>query len=343
MWSLKRYKNILLSLIPGIVLVAISLAMTHQSSGYLTLMFGATCAVVVIMNFDFRERIWKIKQVRYTTGIQSNIAVAAFGIAFGLMTIAALTPSVSFDRMADIIRQLTGENQEREIANSLGLEARPDAQDIYILDARRVGGLPNSHLIGSGPELSEQVVMVVRLETAPENAEDILTPLYLRSLIYDRYTGRGWFSRGTQVEDYRPGEELPTQNFENGFPIRQQVQFVEDLGGIIHTLGEPISVDQDFQVAWRINDEDTQIYDFFGATATEETYRADLVIQLYAEDKLRSSDQDYPVWIQERYLTLPETVPERVYTLACDPTATEPTPMIVLSHSKNIYGRFLIL
>jgi hypothetical protein len=44
------------------------------------------------------------------------------------------------------------------------------------------------------------------------------------------------------------------------------------------------------------------------------------------ETDLRASGQDYPIWIAERYLTLPEHVPDRVLALARDLTATALTP-----------------
>ncbi len=330
MWCIIRYKNTLLALLPGIVLVATSLALVGQSSIYLTLMFGTICALIVITNFDFRERLWKLNKMRYTTGIQSNVAIAAFGLAFGLMSIAALTPSLSVERIADMFQQLTGENQEQKLANSLGLESRPEPKDPYILDAKRRGGLPNSHLIGSGPELSEQVVMVARIETSLgiilENDETARPPLYLNSLSYDSYTGRGWISRQTQVIDYRPGDQLSEPDLENTYPIRQQIQFVEEGGGILYTVGEPMSIDQDFQAAWRIKDDASGIYDLFGVTVSEEIYRADSFISMYSEDELRAAGQDYPNWVQEKYLSLPDAVPESVYTLARDLTATEPNP-----------------
>jgi hypothetical protein len=44
------------------------------------------------------------------------------------------------------------------------------------------------------------------------------------------------------------------------------------------------------------------------------------------EERLREDRSDYPAWVRDRYLELPESVPERVLALARDLTATEPTP-----------------
>jgi hypothetical protein len=113
---------------------------------------------------------------------------------------------------------------------------------------------------------------------------------------------------------------------ENTHLIRQQIQFVENSSGIIYTVGEPISIDQDFQAAWRIYDEEAESYDLFGVTVSEEIYRADSSITMYSEDELRAAGQDYPTWVQERYISLPEGVPESLYALARDLTAIEPNP-----------------
>ena len=67
-------------------------------------------------------------------------------------------------------------------------------------------------------------------------------------------------------------------------------------------------------------------YDLFGVTVSEEIYRADSFISMYSEDELRAAGQDYPNWVQEKFLSLPDGVPESVYTLARDLTATEPNP-----------------
>lgn len=47
---------------------------------------------------------------------------------------------------------------------------------------------------------------------------------------------------------------------------------------------------------------------------------------MYSEDELRSAGQDYPNWVLERYMGLPDAFPESVSTLARDLTATELNP-----------------
>jgi hypothetical protein len=56
------------------------------------------------------------------------------------------------------------------------------------------------------------------------------------------------------------------------------------------------------------------------------SYRADSLRPLFGEADLRAEGQSYPSWVVERYLPVPESIPDRVLALARDLTATEPTP-----------------
>ena len=329
-WFYIRHKNSLISMLPGTLLVAVSLAFVRQTSLYFTLMFGTICALIVITNFDFQENKWQRAKMRYAYDIQTNIVIAAIGLAIGLAAFATFIPSLSVERVTDIFQRMAGETREGEFASSLGLEPRPETPVPSILEAKRRGGLPNSRLIGSGPELSEEVVMVARLETIAGSSlvgDGVARPtLYLRSLSYDGYTGRGWVSRRTQEKEYKPGDLLSNPERAHTYQVRQQIQFVEDGDGIVYTVGEPLSLDHDFQAAWRVLDEQNDIYDLFGVLVSEEIYRADSLVSVYTEDKLRVTGQEYPDWVRDRFLQLPDGLPERIYALARDLTATEPNP-----------------
>jgi hypothetical protein len=64
----------------------------------------------------------------------------------------------------------------------------------------------------------------------------------------------------------------------------------------------------------------------FGSTVDGETYRADSLVQIHSVEELRNAGKIYPGWIVERYISLPETVPDSVLTLARDLTATQTNP-----------------
>ncbi len=244
-WGVIRKNKPLLGFIPAIALVGITMAVVRKDAYDLVFMLGATITLMVLVHHDLRERLWLARKLSFTSGIRKNMLVAAIALTIGLMVFSLITPSISIDRITDFVRNLSGERTTEDpgIARSLGLENQSGDLEVDKLDTVRVGGLPNEHLIGSGSELSEQVVMVVGVESPQEDA--LKTPLYLRSLVYDKYTGNGWESRSTEIVAYTPGEKLLANKPIHAYPVRQQIQFVEDLGGFIYTVGEPNSVDQD--------------------------------------------------------------------------------------------------
>ena len=95
---------------------------------------------------------------------------------------------------------------------------------------------------------------------------------------------------------------------------------VGDLGGLLHTAGALVTVDQDYEVAWRAAG------DAFGATIEATTYQANSLVPVVTEAELRTARSVYPKAVRNRYLALPDEVPARVLALARDLTATEPTP-----------------
>jgi transglutaminase-like putative cysteine protease len=187
-------------------------------------------------------------------------------------------------------------------------------------------GLPRQHLIGSGPELSRMVVMVVQTGDLPSMLDEVsefvdVPRYYWRSITYDRYFGRGWMTTNTDEADYRAGESVLSPDTENTRQVRQHVHVVSDsLGGLVYVAGNLITMDHDYTVAMRPPGE------VFAVTSEALDFRADSLIPVYTEEQLQSVSTNYPSWISDRYLQLPESTTDRVLELARDLTATEPTP-----------------
>jgi transglutaminase-like putative cysteine protease len=210
----------------------------------------------------------------------------------------------------------------------------------------RFPGLPRRHLLGSGPELSEQVVMLISLaEPAGPGAParslpEIPSPRYYwRSVTYDRYNGRGWQTGRTATMDYAAGQPIIALDALARSPetryarmVGQQVHVERDAGGLLYLAGTLVTVDQDYQVAWRSQpaEENLARGDALGASlersAYPAVYRVDSLVTVASEAQLRAAGSGYPAWVQDRYLALPEGLPGRVLSKARDLTATEPTP-----------------
>jgi transglutaminase-like putative cysteine protease len=187
--------------------------------------------------------------------------------------------------------------------------------------------------MGSGPELSDQVVMTVELEgdlpVSPQpGGEDSAPRFYWRSLTYDRYTGRGWQTSELRSEDYERGEPIQAVEGPSRWELTQSYRLLETSSGLssasddypVYSSGELVTVDQEFSVAWRSPE------DLFGAVVHRPVYQTKSLITLAGERALLAAEARYPRWIVARYLSLPQDVPARIYSLARELTATVPTP-----------------
>ena len=75
---------------------------------------------------------------------------------------------------------------------------------------------------------------------------------------------------------------------------------------MLYASGIVQSVGSDAQLAFRTNG------DLFGGLTDARAYRVLSFHPLASEAMLRDAGTDYPAWIRERYLALPDDVPVRV-------------------------------
>ncbi len=331
-WAVRRRVQPLLAVAPVVALLASTLAAVGGRAFYLLPMVPGALVLQALMGHERQRRRWQQTGVRWSSRIRSDIGWLALGLSLALMVAAAMTPSISVYRIMDFFQSLSqGSADDEGLAPSLGLEPQPAAGQapLTILDARRSGNLPTQHLIGSGPELSEQVVMVVSIEATPQVADTGDQPppaLYWRGLTYDRYTDRGWSAAYAGKVSYAPGEPVIPASTAGRRLLRQQVRLVEEESGLLFVAGSLVTADRAFRVAWRIVPRQDQPGDAYGAIIDATSYRADSLLPAFGEADLRAAGGSYPAWLVERYLPLPDSVPDRVLALARDLTATEPTP-----------------
>jgi hypothetical protein len=322
-----RRRAALAAILPGGCLLAAALNYTRSEPTMLLLLAGSTLLLAALLRYDAREKHWQWVGIDYAEDIQRDLALVCLFIVSGLIALAAAAPPVSIQGAIDLARALsqraaTGSGQ---VAESLGFEA-PPPQPETALNKARYGGLPRQHLLGAGPDLSQRVVMLIRTTDPPARAEAPHN-YYWRMLTYDRYTGHGWATGQTLTASYaaevRTFEALPA-----GYRrVIQSVQPVQDLGEALFATGALLSVDRNYQVAWRAYNPDFfDISDAFGATIQPGAYQAESLLPVYSVEQLRQAPQTYPEWIEQTYLALPDSLPQSVLDLGRDLTATAPTP-----------------
>lgn len=337
-WFVSRKNRPLVAVLPAGFVLSFVLAYTWSQPGVLLPLLGLVLILMAMVRHRARESRWDLIGIDFSRDLWGELALLVTGISLALVLMAAVVPTISFEKLSNWIEEMRApkeeETQTQQVAESLGLEQKPKPQPVQPVRLAQSTDLPRRHLIGSGPELSHIVAFVVETGELPPMSEEQMMNAeaeslfaeevprhYWRSLTYDRYLGNGWATSGSEIVEYSAGDVLfDTETVTNTRVLRQAVRAVGELGGLVYADGEIVSMDQDFQVAWR------QPNEIFAVTTDERLYQVDGVLPVYTVEQLQAAGTDYPTWITERYLQLPEDVPQRVLTLARDLTATEPTP-----------------
>lgn len=317
-WHLLRRRSPLLAVAPAVAFFGLTLASAGRPALPLAPLLAATALLLTWSAYVPALRRWAPGGV--AAGVGSGLALVTVPLVLALTGFSTLTAVLLPDLVIRYGRPADDSSAQGNpaLARSLGVDAL--AYRITPLDPLRAPGLPNQHLIGSGPELEEQPALVVSLTSLPLEAP--APRLYWRALTYDRYTGRGWATSPTAEREYGAGEPLPADPPPGAERWRLKVRRFQGRGGLAYYPGDLAAADRPVTVTWRGG----SAPDAFAATLEGDLYEVEAWVASPDPEVLRRAGQDYPEWIVERYLALPPEVPGRVLALARDLTATAATP-----------------
>jgi hypothetical protein len=318
-WVVRRRNQPIAAVVPMLAILGISLLVSRGDPTAFVIPLWSTLLLMAFTSHDARVRLWREAGVDSPEGKTGSLAIIVVPIAIILTLAAAWAQSLSIRRIVSVAEGMAGSRArvEGDLADSLGLD-RGGASDTG-LEPLFSPGLPNKHLIGSGPELSERAVMEIVVTNLP--MEGPISGFRWRSISYDQYLGRGWRTSDLFLTDHEAGEPVREPTAGSDQVVRQSVRGIGDLGGRVYSAGLPAVLDQQVQVAWRRVGEDA-----FAVTAETQPYQVESIISRASQSELRAVGTDYPDWVRDTYLTLPGNVPPRVLALARDLTATSATP-----------------
>ncbi|MCJ7659366.1 MAG: transglutaminase-like domain-containing protein [Anaerolineales bacterium] len=322
-WAVRRIKNPIISIIPAGLLLAAVLNYVRKDTYLILLILMSTLIMTAFVEYKSREMKWENKALDYPEDIRIDFTFTIVVTVFVFTSLAFITPSLSIKSIAITARlALSAQKDKIEfVADSLGFSDQYTSE--IISGGTQTPALPRSHLLGSNPDLSRNVVMIVKIIDVPVNngtlPEFAQTGYYWRGFTYDIYNGQGWttsqvISTSYNAGDYALQEINPTQQI-----IKQDFQITNSIGGRLFSAGTLLTADTDFQIARRSPN------DIFGALIESPTYQVTSLVNQTSETQLLSSSQEYPDWVLERYLNLPKELPNRVIQLALDLTEEQPT------------------
>jgi transglutaminase-like putative cysteine protease len=332
-WVTFRDDQPIWGLIPAGTILAILMTYTQEKRVMLVLLLGAGLTLIGLVNHEVQQREWVKRQVKGAANVRDQAVLLVVGFSLTTMVFAGLMPSINIKAISDPFERLVyGESETEGIGSDSSIEVAAFNADLYSIE--RFAGLPRQKLMGTGPELAKRVVMIVQYPTSAFVQSDLPNAArYWRSYSYDQYTGTGWQASPTVEIEYKPGQEITAIQYENFDIITQEIRLSNTLRGTLYSAGPPVTVDQDVLVSWRPVIKEQQnsdqsavlVDDLFAATIDQIQYQVRSQVSTASDDELRVEAGEIPGWIEARYLDLPDTVPQRVYSLARDIVANQPT------------------
>lgn len=330
-WALRR-GQVLNALTPTLGILAFVTDYTQREIDSLWLLVVILLALMGLGQFFANLERWDSRGIDYAEIIAANTLVSLGLLASMLAALAWVVPLVP---VRDIIENMRRKPAQSTAPQSLGLQEAPGPGPGA---AYSRASLPRSHLISAGPNLSREVVFTVRtgeLTSLPYESAAVNAPNHhWRSQTFDRYNGYGWYSSEVIRRGLTAGDAFFTTLPPGYRRLEQQFTIFNSEDKLLYWAGALYRVNTGVTALWRalpvLDPAGTGLpfneSDLLGVERQAETYRAEAYLPIPSVEQLRAAGQNYPAAIRERYLGLPERIPERVFALARELTAAAPTP-----------------
>jgi transglutaminase-like putative cysteine protease len=310
-WLLSRRGRALPALVPSAALLGFVFAAGDSGLSEVLTLLAVMLLLLAITTYDSKVRSWERTGVGYPD-VRADLAAVSIGLTVALVAVSAGIASVDIERIREALERRTEEN-----GTAAGSGPGSGGSDGSGATAG-VSGLQRTHYLGPGPDYQDEAVLRVWFRTTEVGVPS--AHHYLRAVTYDTYVGAGWMTSDVGVVDYGAGERIEVEPPTSSRLVRQEVDLLADLDEALFAAGDLLTVDQQYQVLWRSNE------DQFGTATDAASYVAESFVSDASMQELRAAGEDYPRWVVDRYLSLPAGLPDRVLVLARDLTATEPTP-----------------
>jgi transglutaminase-like putative cysteine protease len=313
-WSILRARRVWDAVIvSGMLLLGALYYAPRDLTGYLVIFLLVVLLLIIRFNLFLQEQVWRRAWVQFNPGeITFDFWRAGVALSLVILALAWLAPSIPLtarSQALDALRAPWYDLEERwgRLFTSVRQRATPGAD---------FSG--QSLELGGPRELSTAPV----LEIAPSHRL-----YYWREVTLDHYTGRHWVNTDESAvqfgADYPPVAQV---NFRARVPVSHTVTVLIANTSVLATAGQPVWTSRPSRA--RLNYVANSVAEGVSYIRSRIPFQANEVytvsgLQSAATvEQLRQSGDTYPGWVAQRYLQLPEDVPERVHELARTIAAT---------------------
>ena len=326
-WFVFRSAKVWPAIVPGGLVLLINLYYAPSDISFWFILFMLVSLLLVIrFNLFTQESKWRAEGVFFRPDISFDFLRDGFIFSAVIIAASWFSPPLVDAKTIPLLDEFQG--SWRDVQS----EWNRLFADLNYRDRVSFDTFGSSLKLGGPRRLTDEPVMDVKVEGLGR---------YWRAVVYDYYSGDGWLTRDEDSASFGPDEILSLPQFEARQPVTQTFTFFRDNATVLYTMSNPVSVDRtakatftaltDEQIAqssypvWPDTGEPwVEEITYLRSNATVdrgESYQVVSLISVAAISELENAGTDYPSWVRERYLQLPDSITERTRQLAREITA----------------------
>ncbi len=321
-WSLFRHQRLLSAVIPaGVALIVNAYYASEPMTGYLALYAAAVLMLAIRVELARNETRWQMTRVRYAPDITLDFLRAGLAFSALVLILAWAMPDVSQSLTVErMMRPFEGPWQRIEDTWNRMYKSLN-----YSRSAATVSTFGKSMTFGGPVSLTDRPIFEAQ---TPERT-------YWRAAAYDEYTSAGWQNTSPDVTVIDANEPLREPAVKDTAEITATVYPLEQGQELIFAPPQPLRLNVPVSADVRLVPNPGKPNEPLRSVSSlrsrvrvdaETGYQIVSGMSGASADKLRADGTDYPEWIKERYLQLPDSVPARVKELAAQTVAGVESP-----------------
>jgi transglutaminase-like putative cysteine protease len=152
---------------------------------------------------------------------------------------------------------------------------------------------------------------------------------YWRGRVYDHFSNGQWYMTGTTRREFSPLDAgIPVSDAEGKIVRRFAFSAGESRFSLIYAPAEPVWISRPatYLTTPAGANDDVVTWNVSTVLQPGETYQVDAILNNPNIEQLREAGTEYPEWVTDKYLQLPEDFSPRIAALALEVTADTETP-----------------
>jgi transglutaminase-like putative cysteine protease len=326
-FTLVRNQNYLGAVLPSAIgLLIIQNYDNVNTSRLWFLAFFAFVALLLLGRLQFLQNKLSWLQRRVFVSPDNHVDLtSSMAIAAGLIIIVAWTAPASLSSLESAAKtwnKLTRPWQEftDRMENAVSaLESK--------VNTRRGEFFSTELMLGRGFPLSDNMMFQVQVPTPPEDQKP--PRYYWRGRVYDHFVKDQWYTTGTTRQDFSASEgSLPVADTQTSTLERFLFSVGPSRTSLLYGPSQPVWFSRSGSILTSPADGVNDIVSWSASPSLlpGETYQMDAVLRNPTIEQLRTAGTEYPEWVANKYLQLPQDFSPKIKNLAAEITVGAETP-----------------